>query len=324
MSSPYRNVPPLNALAAFEAVARLRSFAGAANELCVTQSAVSHRIRQLESHYCEQLFFRHGRNVTLTTKGTYLLAGVLDALSILQKASLNVSNKSRQLVRVNVGPSFARYWLVRVLADFSRRYPELDLEINASKFMGTYKLASLRAKEWDVAICYGTGDEWKDFAAIKLTDGELFPVCSPAYRASCGALSRPEDLLKKVLLRLPHEPWSRWFEAAGVRCGEPEQGPIFSDASLMLDAALSGQGIALARSVLVHEHLVEQRLVRLFGLGLRSPSNYHAVFRPESIDRPEVRSFVTWLCENANRDSTTGTGTAPANVVPFKAHLPRP
>lgn len=299
--SPYRNLPPLNALAAFEAVARLRSFAEAAADLCVTQSAVSHRIKFLEGYYREQLFFRRGRSVTLTPRGKYLLAGVVDALSTLRATSLTVSNKARRALRVNVGPSFARYYLINLLADFYRLYEDIDLEISASKFMGTYKLESLRAREWDIAICYGIKDSWHDFTAIKLMDGELFPVCSPSYRSMCSRLTEPRDLLKTTLLRLPHEPWSQWFEAAGIPRVEPSCGPIFSDASLMLDAAIGGQGIALARSVLVREHLTTGRLVRLFDVSVRSPSTYHAVFPADVIDREEVQSFITWLCEHAKR-----------------------
>ena len=106
-------------------------------------------------------------------------------------------------------------------------------------------------------------------------------------------------------MRLPREPLSQWFEAAGIRRGEPGHGPIFSDASLMLDAATSGQGVALARSVLVREHLTAGRLVRLFDLSVRSPSAYHAVFPPEVIDRPQVQSFITWLCDHTRRMETS-------------------
>jgi len=295
MSSRYRNLPPLNVLAAFEAVARLQSFSGAANELCVTHSAVSHRIKVLEDHFGVSFFHRRGRNVALTAKGRYFLEAVLDALSTLQQASLKVYGSKRSVLRVNVGPSFARYWLVSVLGDFYTRYRDIELEICATKFVRQYKMSSLNSGEWDIAICYGRSDEWRGFTAIKLMDGELFPVCSPSYRNSCGTLKNPKDLLNSVLLRLPHESWNHWFQAAGLTSGEPEHGPIFSDASLMLDAAINGQGVALARSVLVNEHLSAQRLVRLFRVSVQSACTYHAIFRPDSIDRYEVRSFLDWL-----------------------------
>lgn len=290
----FSKLPPLHALAAFEAVARLQSFARAADELCVTHGAVSHRIRLLEDHFGTRLLSRRGGSVALTPKGTYLLTAVLDALSTLQEASERLSD-SRPLVRISAGPSSAHNWLILSLGAFYREHPEIDLEISATKQTKQKQRASVECGEVDVAVRYGTREEWSGLACAKLMDVTLFPVCSPAYREALGGIHAVADLRRAVLLRLPHEPWQPWFEAAGLRWPEPASGPLFGDASLMLDAAASGQGIALARSVLVERDLASGRLVRLFDVSIPSTRGYYAACSPSAAARPEVHAFIQWL-----------------------------
>ena len=291
----FRKLPPLHALAAFEAVARLHSFAQAAEELCITHSAVSHRIKLLEKHFGAQLLVRRDRSVVLTPKGSYFLGAVLGALSALQEASTRLSGSTQKTVRVSVGPSFARNWLFERLGEFYRKYPDVDLEITATKVTKQHKLASLKAGEADVAVRYGLAKEWTGFRSIKLMAGSLFPVCSPSYRIHAGGLKKPADLLKAVLLRLPHERWKPWFDAAGLACDEPIHGPLFSDAGLMLSAATKGQGVALARSVLVDDDLMSGRLVRVGNISIPSPHAYFAIHAARIAARPEVISFNDWL-----------------------------
>ena len=290
----FSKLPPLHALAAFEAVARLQSFARAADELCVTHGAVSHRIRLLEDHFGTRLLLRRGGTVTLTTKGTYLLTAVLDALSTLQEASERLSG-SRPVVRISAGPSSAHNWLVLLLGSFYRKHPDIDLEISATKLSKQKQRAGVESGEVDVAVRYGSQEEWAGLACVKLMDVILFPVCAPVYREALGGLEATADLRRAVLLRLPHEPWQPWFEAAGLTWPEPASGPLFGDASLMLDAAANGQGVALARSVLVERDLAAGRLVRLSEISIPSSRSYYAVCSQASAARPEVACFVQWL-----------------------------
>jgi LysR family transcriptional regulator, glycine cleavage system transcriptional activator len=276
-------------------VARLQSFARAAEELCVTHGAVSHRIKLLEQHFGTRLFVRSGRSVTLTSKGTYLLGTVVEVLFKLHDAGQRLT-QWRPVVTVSAGPSAAHYWLKQRLACFYRAHPEIDLDLRATQLSRQRKRASVETGEVDIAIRYGSAAEWTGLTCVKLMDVELFPVCSPAYAQMLGGVRRIEDLRKAVLLRLPHEPWRPWFRAAGVGdWPEPTHGPIFGDASLLLGAALGGQGVALARNVLVDEDLAGGRLVRLFDIAVSSPSAYHAVCAPGTAARGEVASFIEWL-----------------------------
>ena len=297
--SDFGGLPPLHALAAFEAVARLHSFAKAADELCITHGAVSHRIKQLERHFGTQFFSRRGRTISLTAKGTYFLGSVLDALSTLQEASIRLAGDTHKTVHVSVGPSFARNWLVERLGDFYQKHPEIDVELSATKLTKTGKLASLKSDGADIEVRYGTADEWTGFDSVKLLAGRLFPVCSPAYRNKQGGMAKPEDLFKAVLLRLPHEPWKPWFDAAGLHANEPIRGPQFSDASLMLDTAANGQGVALARSLIVDDYLASGRLVKLWDISIPSPQAYYAIYSAKVTARPEVQTFIDWLISSS-------------------------
>ena len=301
MSAPqFKKLPPLHSLTAFEAVARLQSFARAADELCVTHGAVSHRIKALEQHFGTRLFARRGGAVTLTTKGTFLLGAVLEALSTLQQASKRIA-ETRRAVTVSAGPSTAHNWLVSRLGGFYRENPDIDLEITATKLPPKKKRASLETGEADVVIRYGREEDWTGFQSAKLMDVELFPVCSPAYLRKTGPIETPEAMRKALLLRLPHEPWRPWFEAAGIAREEPASGPLFSDASLVLDAAANAQGVALARNVLVEGDLASGRLVRLGKIAIPSPRAYFAVWSPQSAVRPEVTAFLDWLMNSCRR-----------------------
>jgi LysR family glycine cleavage system transcriptional activator len=289
-----RNVPPLNVLAAFEAAARHHSFARAAEELHVTDSAISHRIRLLEERVGEKLFIRTGNGLVLTGKGTNYLAAVQDALATLESAAASVKATNRHVLRISIGPALARNWLVARLGEFYRLHEGVDLEISATKLSGS-ETDALKSGEADIAIRYGKAIDWSGYQAVELLAGNLFPVCSPGYRRAAGGLSKPKDMLKAALLRLPGQPWRPWFSAAGLDSVEPLTGPLYSDADLLLDAAVSGQGVALARSMLVGEHLSSGSLVMPFDISIPAPSSYFAVYRAESNQRAEVAALLDWL-----------------------------
>lgn len=289
-----RDVPPLHVLAAFESAAKHHSFARAAEELHVTDSAISHRIRLLEEQLGEKLFLRNHGGLVLTGKGTHYLAAVQTALATLKSAAANLSTNMRCAVRISIGPALARNWLIVRLGEFYQQHSDIDVEISATKLAGN-KMAVLKSGEADIAIRYGKNEDWVGYDALPLLEGNLFPACSPAYRKSTGGLSKPKDLLKATLLRLPGQRWQPWFAAAGLNSMEPLTGPLFSDADLLLDAAVSGQGVALARSMLVGEHLSSGRLVMPFDISIPASSSYFAVYSKGSGSRPEVKSLLEWL-----------------------------
>lgn len=292
-----RRLPPLHALAVFEAAARHNSFTKAADELCVTHSAISHQIKQLEDYLGVRLFLRLPRAVVLTNEGRSFLAEVQAALETLEAASIRISRKTgTTTLRINVLQPFAGNWLVARLEQFLRDHPEIDLEIEAMQ-----REEARALEEVDISVRYGKGD-WKGAEFVKLLDVELFPVCSPSYLEKIGGFERPEDLSKAVLLRHSMEPWDTWFRAVGLHWPRPVMGPLYSDARIMLDAAASGQGVALARSVLAEKDMETGHLVRLFNVRVAAPGAYYALFRPGSRVRPEVDAFIVWLmsmCQKA-------------------------
>lgn len=299
----FRKLPSFHGLAAFEAVARYQSFAKAAEELCVTQSAVSHRIKTLEQQFGAKFFVRNSNSVTLTAQGTFFLGAVIESLTTLESACSRLSG-TRKVVKLSVGPAFARNWLVERLSSFYRLHGDVDLEVSAIKLAQASKLGSLKTGEADVSIRYGAQADWPGFQCIELMRSEVFPVCSPGYRATIGGISNPRDLLRATLLRLPRQPWKPWFRAARLSCEEPHQGPLFSDAALMLDAAAQSQGVALARSALVEHDLATGRLVRLFDVGIPSEFAYHAICQPATAGREEVASFIDWLVTSAQQNTS--------------------
>lgn len=285
-----RKLPPLHALTAFETAAKYGSFSRAAEEMALTHSAISHKIKQLEDHLGVRLFVRLPRHVVLTNEGSLFLSEVQAALSVLEGAAARVSRrKSQRGLRVNVLPPFAGNVLVKQLPDFLKQHPEIDLEIDATPRLENNDLAVI-----DVFVRYGKGD-WPGFESVKLMSVDLFPVCSPGYLQKVGALNGPADLGKAVMLRHTMEPWEPWFRAAGVQSARTPGGPLFSDARLMLDAAREGQGVALARSVLAGEDVREGKLVRLFDIAVTSQCSYYALFPPGARSRPEIDAFLEWL-----------------------------
>lgn len=295
-----RRLPPLHILATFEAAARHKSFTKAAEELCVTKSAISHRIKLLEAHFEAPFFMRQNKNLALTPQGSFFLEAVREALATLQNACSQMPGQERKVVRVSVRPAFASNWLIDKLGNFHRQHEDIDLEIYASK------TTNLRTVGADIAICYGKANEWAGFECTKLLTGSLFPVCSPSYRKTLGEVNQPEDLLRAVLLRLPRHPWGPWFKAAGVKCAEPTTGLLFSDAHLMLNAAANGQGVALAFDILARNDLKMGKLVRLFDLSIPSDCAYYAVYPDGVLSKPETPLFLDWLvttCRNEPTDS---------------------
>ncbi|MES2561496.1 MAG: transcriptional regulator GcvA [Pseudomonadota bacterium] len=285
----FRKLPPLNALAAFEAVARHRSFTKAANELFLTHSAVSQRVTQLEKHLNVQLLARSRRAVDLTAEGARYLESVRDALSTLALASGRYSQTSPRRLRLSVVPVLASNWLISRLRAFHRLHPNIELDIQSSTAM-----ANITTGEVDVALRWGKGD-WTGVEKVKLFSDEVFPVISPSYLKEIGVPRSPADLRNATLLRHSLQRWKRWFEKAGLEWPEPTQGPLFNDSSLMVQAATEGHGVALGRRILVEDLLDQGLLVKLFDISAFIEEAFYVVFLNESLQRAEVAAFVDWI-----------------------------
>lgn len=297
MTRSFRKLPPLNALAAFEAVARHRSFTKAAQELFLTHSAVSQRVTQLEKHLKVRLLARSRRTVELTAVGARYLESVRDALSTLARASDGFSETAPRQLRISVVPAFARHWLIYRLRSFHLLHPNVDLDIQTSTAM-----ANVKTGEVDAAIRWGKG-EWPGVEKVKLFSDELFPVCSKSYLKELGVPRSPADLRGAVLMRHSFQRWKPWFDKAALDWPEPTHGPVFNDSSLMLQAATDGHGVALARRMLTEDLLDQGLLVKLFDISAFIEEAFYVVYLRESMQRDEVAAFVNWIKSVADEET---------------------
>jgi LysR family glycine cleavage system transcriptional activator len=277
-----RTLPPLNALRAFEAAARLLSFKRAAAELHVTQGAISHQVRALEDALGVKLFVRLHRALRLTDAGAGYLPAVREAFDALDAATRALARRSaRTRLRVSVLPSFGASWLVPKLGAFRAKHPRIDLTLHSSA-----ELADLARDPIDVAIRYGRG-AYPDLCVEPLMSDEIAPVASPKL-----ALARPEDLRRHALLHDGSTAgWRDWLAAAGVRGVDAERGTVFEDSGQLVQAAVAGHGVALARLRLAEAEIRAGRLAQPFAKTRPAPFAYYVVCLPSRAEEPAIRAF---------------------------------
>ena len=282
-------LPPFSALRALEAAARLRSYSRAAEELFVTHGAVSHQIRGLEQQYGVKLFRREGNDMTPLPAALKLAERVAEATRLLEDgvARLRAEGSPGVLV-ISTLPGFARRMLTPRLHRFAATAPDLEIEVRAEE-----RLADFVTDGVDAALRYGPGG-WPGVQADPLFIETLFPVCSPCFLKKHD-LKTPEDLMRVPLLRQRHRAWRLWFESAGLEADEPKGGLVFDDSSVLLDAAVEGLGVALARSGLAEPDLREGRLVRPFPRAVRAEWGYFIVWRADSPKRAVIERFRDWM-----------------------------
>lgn len=291
-----RRLPPLNALRAFEAAARHLSFTRAAEELHVTQAAVSHQVKSLEDYLGIKLFRRFNRSLLLTDEGQGYLPTLTKAFDLMQEATTRLAKKEAGgPLTVSVLPSFAARWLVPRLGRFRRAHPEVDLRIDPEP-----GLADFAHGDVDVGIRYGRG-VYPGLRADRLMEEDIFPVCSPALLEGEHPLKHPEDLAHHILLHDDgHGDWRTWLLAAQVEAVDPNRGTVFTDSSMLIEAAKRGQGVALARSVLAADELEAGTLVRPFGRqSVPSEYAYYIVCPEDTADLPKIKAFREWVLAEA-------------------------
>ncbi len=285
-------LPPVHALSAFEAAARHGSFAIAAEELCITPSALSHRIRLLEEFVGERLFLRDGRTVGLSEFGRRYLDVVRAALRTLSEFPLpHRSVPAQPRIKLTVTPTFARCLLVPRLAEFTALHPEIVLDLFLS-----VPLYDLSLSESDVEVRFG-GGKYPDIVTEKLFEEPTFAVANPRYLEQIGGLQVPSDLQKATLLRSALEPWQPWFEVAGLDWPEPSSGLRLDDLGLLLEAVRHGYGVGLTRKHFAQDLIADGEIVQLFDdVQLTTPPHaYYMVYEQHVRQRPEVDAFVEWM-----------------------------
>ena len=290
---PGRDLPPLSALRAFEAAARNLSFRVAAEELGLTQSAISHQVAALEQHFGARLFDRAGRRIALSEPGRLLFPLVRDGFDRLtQGAELLRRSRMTDDLRVQVYVTVAVRWLIPRLHRFQTANPNVVVRINTSVLDWEFDpgIADLGL------ICTPSPDRpglQYDF----LFEALLFPVCTPAVAQGGLGLRQPVDLVNHALLQVytTANDWQLWLDAAGVSNLKGRAAPQFDSYLLAIEAALDGQGVALAPHFMVAEDLKLGRLVRPFQIEVRQPARWYMVCPAERSAERAIEAFRAWL-----------------------------
>ena len=288
-----KKLPPLNALRAFEAGARHLSFTKAANELHVTQAAVSHQVKALEVHLGYPLFKRMTRKLGLTEQGRVLFPVVSEAfMRIAETAEDLRSAGDSHTLSVSVTPAFGAKWLVYRLPRFWRKHPEIDLKVHH-----TIACADLRYDDVDVAIRFGQG-AWEGVSSEFMLRVDYTPVCSPALLTGKHPLKCPGDLRHHTLLHEDdYDGWIQWLAVAGVTDLDPRRGPIMDDATVLMQMAVEGGGVALGKLTMVEREITAGILVKPFDITVLTELGYHLVYLPGALEREKVRKFRDFVTE---------------------------
>ena len=299
-------LPPLNNLKAFDAAARHESFTRAAAELCVTQGAVSQQVKALEAALGIKLFNRERQRLIITEAGRYYLTIVRDALDRIALGTERLLQRQNAgVLTVSTSPDFAAKWLVHRLGNFAEAHSDIDLRVSA-----TLHHVDFAREEVDLAVRHGDGN-WPGLDTVQLSAEQLFAICSPKL-FSGRRLAKPADILKFPLIHLDSRAdWTKWLRVAGISDDNVRHGPVLNRASMVIDAAINGQGIALARTTLAAWDLLNGRLVRPFAEALRLSKTYWIVCPKAVSNVPKVATFRNWILAEAAEDTRRLKALAP-------------
>jgi DNA-binding transcriptional LysR family regulator len=299
------DLPPLGFVQGFEAAARTLSFTRAADELALTQSAVSRQIKTLEDHLGVILFERRHRTLALTEDGRAFQRIAVDVLDRLQGAINQMRSRGADnQLAVTTVTGFASLWLIPRLKRFTRLNPHIDVRIIAND-----RVLDLDRSQIDLAIRYSKVDRAAPDAE-KLFAEDILPVCHPSLVADVATpLLRPEDLRHHTLLHLDYHgasrtwfDWGTWMTALGIEDLRPAGSLRFSRYDQMIQAAMSGQGVALGVSPLINEAIRSGTLVAPFDRQVDGPHGYYLIRSRAGAARPQVAAFCAWLREEATDD----------------------
>ncbi len=292
-------LPPLTTLRVFKAAAHSLSFTEAAKELNVTQAAVSHQIKSLETFLDHPLFKRGNRSLELTPGGSKPLPYVDQAFSVLQSGiEAIMEDENKNTLTVTVLPSFASRWLVPRLGLFIKAHPDIDFRLAPSRGLTNFKREKI-----DLAIRYGSG-QYTGLHSIHLLDESIYPVCSPKIMAGPHPLSCSSDLKHHVLLHDEgHGDWRKWLLAAKADGVDASKGPVYTDSSMAVQSAIEGDGVALARSQLVKSDIHRGLLVKPFDIVQPSRFAYYLVYPDDQPATLAMLAFMEWIQEQVNEES---------------------
>ncbi|TDK61169.1 transcriptional regulator GcvA [Sapientia aquatica] len=287
-----RRLPSLNSLRVFEVAARRLNFTRAAEELHVTNAAVSHQIKLLEDELGIELFQRKNNVLSLTEAGELYFPRIKEGFKIFQQATDMLLNGNNVLLRVGVPPSFGSKWLVPRLYRFINKHPHIRVEIVSEQ--------DRNYSNCDISIDFRR-TQFADFKIESFISTEVFPVCSPQLGMN---LKSPTDLSRYTLLHeirsmndADYPSWEAWFAALGVAHNNARQGPLFTLALMAMQAAIDGHGIALGQSLLVEYDIAAGRLMRPFHLDSPLRLNYFLIYATDMVENPAFQAFHQWLLD---------------------------
>ncbi|WP_011298780.1 LysR substrate-binding domain-containing protein [Cupriavidus necator] len=299
------HIPPLQALRALEAAARHRSFSRAAEELALTHSAISHHMRALEDKLGTKLFQRTGSQMAPTSAGARLAEQIRAALDDIESAVREASSSTTTPVvrlQVSVMADLANAWLIRRLPSLHAQVPSLDLHLRLHAEITPPDPYSVDVGIWHQRI------DLPGFECHNLIEDHVIAVASPALLARYPGFT-PADVPRMPMLRFALRPWRDWLEAAGLPDAEPERGPIFQDAGLMLQSAVAGLGVATARAQLAHDYLESGQLVQVGSTRIPSSLHYWVTWREGNPREKAIQQFHAWLQEQVRRETPTAEPT---------------
>jgi len=297
-------LPPLTAIRAFEAAARLGSFTKAGQELGMTQAAISYQVKLLEDRVGAPLFLREPRRVVLSEIGRRLAPQVSEAFQQLNAAFAALRKTAEGVLSITSVHTFATNWLVPRLGAFQLAHPDIAVRLDVSS-----RSVDFAREEFDVGIRGGLGD-WPGLKAHRLIAGEFTPLLSPALLERAGSLKSPADLLRLPRLDAHDEWWRRWFELAGVPDVErPTGSPLTTEVQSMAGtAAIAGQGVAILMPAFFAADIAAGRLIQPFDLVARDEMSYWLVYPKERRNTAKIRAFCAWIL------AETARGSAPAKL----------
>ena len=295
-----RVLPPLNALRSFEAAARHGSFKAAAEELCVSHSAISHQVKLLEQYLGMELFSRRSRAVELTRAGRAyypVLRETFDRLA--DSTALLLTPKRQDVLTIQLYSTFAIRWLIPRLPDFQAKHPQINVRLNTSQ-----RDVDFEHEDVDACVMIGTPSE-DDLHYTFLFGAELLPVCSPSLLQGAAPLKTPQDLARQSLLQVypSRRDWSVWLEAQGAGHLNPDGGLQFDSYDHALSTAAQGLGVALGMQPYLAKDFRSGLLVEVFpGKRVRHDRDWYLVCRRERVTQPKIALFRDWLLAQVQAD----------------------
>ncbi|MET3645832.1 transcriptional regulator GcvA [Phyllobacterium ifriqiyense] len=292
-------LPPLSAIRVFEAAARHGNFTKAAEELGMTQAAVSYQIKLLEERIGALLFLRKPRQVVLTEVGVRLSPAISEAFELMRAAIAATRENADGVLTVNTIPTFASNWLVPRLGSFQLSHPQLAVRLQASR-----ELIDFNRHQVDVAIRSGNG-KWPGLTSHKLFAAEFSPMLTPALAASVGGIETPRDLLKLPIVDTGDYWWKLWFRSVGIDNPDLKGDPRnrFGDQHLEGKAVLAGMGVGILTPAFYQSEIQQGQLIQPFDMVGADADHFYWLVYPEARRNvPKIRAFRDWMLEQIGRN----------------------